>query len=67
MERHVSGGAPSRAHFLFVHSIQAFGRALAECMDWKCALFHARETVSATVVSADKGVASCVERLLSLF
>ena len=37
--------------FLFVYSIRAFGRALAECMDWKCALFHAREAASATTGS----------------
>ena len=32
MERHVGGDASSWAHFLFLHSIQAFGRASLECM-----------------------------------
>ena len=45
MERYVSGDAPSRAHSLFVHSIQAFGRASLECMNGKCALFHVREAI----------------------
>ena len=55
MERYASGDAPNWAHFLFAHSIQAFGRASLECMDWKCALFHAREAVSATNGSAANG------------
>ena len=49
MERYVSGDAPNWAHSLFVHSIQAFGRASLECMNRKCALFHVREAVSAMI------------------
>ena len=56
MERHVSGDAPNWAHFLFVHSIQAFGRASLECMNGKCALFHAREAASATVEARETSV-----------
>ena len=52
MERHVSEDVPSWAHFLFMHFIQAFGRALAECMIGNALFFHAREVVSATTVSA---------------
>ena len=52
MERHVSEDAPSWAHFLFMHFIRAFGRALAECMIRSALFFHAREAVSATTGSA---------------
>ena len=57
LERHVSVDAPSWAHFLFMYPRIACGRATVECMDWKCALFHAREAVSATTGSADNGAA----------
>ena len=49
MERHVSGDASSWAHFLFLHSIQAFGRASLECMRGHALFFHACEAVSAAV------------------
>ena len=38
-ERHVSGGAPVWAHFLFVYSSEAIPVARLECMERKCALF----------------------------
>ena len=45
MERHVSGDASSWAHFLFLHSIQAFGRASLECMRGHALFFmHARRS-----------------------
>jgi len=34
-ERHVSEGAPNRAHFLDVHSNLACGRATVKCMEGK--------------------------------
>ncbi len=43
-ERHVSGGAPNRAHSLLIAFGRAFGRALVECMKGKIALsFYASE------------------------
>ena len=53
-ERHVSDGASSWAHCLFMFSERAFGRALLECMNGTCALFHACEAVSAAVFAQGK-------------
>jgi hypothetical protein len=47
IERHVSGDALNWAHFFFMYSIWALGRASAECMNEEMRSLSALDAVSA--------------------
>ena len=60
LERHGAGDAPIRAHFRFLYSSWAFGRASVECMNETCALFSCMDTGFAAGLGRKEGLRAMV-------
>ena len=54
-EQHVSEDAPSWAHFFFVYSCKAFGRASVECMKESALFFYVLKMVFSRLINATRG------------